>query len=275
MTKATEQDEVLGDVVRKLKATRKYGSICDDTLVRIAGWAAPRYLTSADVLKAAKRKLHQVYGAYLSGATVPRVEQLVGTLSPATPERELQAACLKILGLHASSRERLDIMAEAYGKLWERTGPPSSVVDLACGLNPFALPWMGLPRQAGYYACDIDRRLVASINSFLGVLGRAESAECRDILVSPPTGSATDVILLLKSAPCLEQQSKGSVLELLTALNGRHVVVSFPIETLGGRDVGMAQSYDALMDDLVERLEVNAKTLRFRSEVFYVLSKNH
>jgi len=263
-------DAVCREVAEGLRQSRKYRWTCDATLLRVAEWAAGRHRSPKEALKAAKRKLHQIYGAYVVPGDLGRIERLIDAIPPEPSGDALRAACRDILACHASTRERLPILDEAYAMLAELPGPVDSVLDLACGLNPFALPWMGLAPDCAYQAWDIDSRLVGAVNRFLGRLGRAPSAECRDVLVDPPDRPA-DVALLLKTAPCLERQEKGSVLSLLRRLRTRHVVVSFPLRSLGGRDKGMAGNYGRFMDRVIGELCVAAERHDLRTEVFYVL----
>jgi 16S rRNA (guanine(1405)-N(7))-methyltransferase len=250
-----------------LRQTRKYRHLCDETLQRIANWAAARF-EPKEALKAAKRKLHQVYAAYgpQSEACLKRVSQIPEGAS----DEAVRAACLDILQQHASTAERLAILDQLYPELWREIGRPATVMDLACGFHPFALPWMELDADTVYHACDIDQQLVGAVNQFLTHLGRPATARCRDLLVSVPEGSP-DVVFLFKTLPCLEQQEKGASLQVLRALRSRFVIVSFPHESLGGKRKGMRGHYDAFMTGLVAALAVPVRKLEFAKETFYVL----
>ena len=257
-------------IVDRLKQTRKYGSICDDTLDRIAEWASVRHPTHREALKAAKRKLHQVYGAYLGQVDPAQIEGLVDTLSPETPEDILHATCRTILQCHVSTTERMEFVEDFYKSLFALTGRPGCVLDLGCGLNPFALPWMALDRDADYYALDIDRRTVSAINRFFDQLGRPQTAICGDIVESVPDVDA-DLTLLLKAVPCLEQQEKDTCARLLQHLRSRYVVVSFPAESLGGKRKGMYGYYGDFLARILSELELPAEELRYPNETFYVI----
>ena len=47
----------------------------------------------------------------------------------------------------------------------------TAILDLACGLNPLALPWIPLSPGGQYYACDIYADLAGFIRQFLSHLG--------------------------------------------------------------------------------------------------------
>ena len=264
----------LEDIVTALRQTRKYRYLCEETLRRNAEWALSRHPGSRDAVKAAKRKLHQIYGAYLEGIDRGRIEALVRDLGPARTDAQLRETCQDILGSHASTAERLGIMADLYPALFREIGHPRRVLDLCCGLNPFALPWMGLDPAAEYRAIDIDRSLVSSINGFLRILDRPQTAECRDIVAGELHAEA-DAVLLLKSVPCLEQQEKGCATRILKGLRSRCVVLSFPTCSLGGKAKGMAQHYDGVARRMADGLEASVKALSFPGETFFVLTRSY
>jgi 16S rRNA (guanine(1405)-N(7))-methyltransferase len=264
-------DDAARQVVAELLRSRKCGHLCSDTLSRVARWAAERHPSLREATKAAKRKLHQVYGAYFDQFDIRRMERAAGSLPPAGDDAALRVVCREVLSCHASTAERLVFLDELCPALFALIGPPASIADLACGLNPFALPWMSLPPDTPYYACDIDGRVVTAIETFLACYGRPLTVECRDILVSPPA-QQVDVVLLLKTAPCLEQQEKGATLRVLRALNARHVVLSFPTRSLGGKSKGMREHYEATASRLAESLGVAMRRTHFPTETFYVLT---
>jgi len=171
------------------------------------------------------------------------------------------------MSFHASTTERLPILEELYGRIFAVTGIPNRVLDLACGLHPFGLPWMGLPENLSYHAMDIDCELMALLGRFFS---DRLVAECRDVLVRPPEEPA-NLAFLLKAVPCLEQQERGASLRLLRALKVRHAVVSFPAHSLGGRSKGMAEHYAAMAEELIETLGADAEVLRYPSEIFYLV----
>ena len=256
--------------VGRLSQTSKYKHLHRETLERIAAWACARYRSDKEVLKAAKRKLHQVYAAYVIPGTAARLARLVAEPGRRHPE-SLSAICRQAMELHASTAERLPIVEEVYQRIFAVTGSPRRVLDLASGLHPFSLPWMKYREIELYSAMDVDCQLMALMNAFFSThLPGVLACECRDILVRPPDQVA-DVAFLLKTVPCLEQQEKGASLRLLRSLKVRPVVVSFPARSLGGRNKGMEAHYARLADDLVERLGGRAEALRFPGELFYVI----
>lgn len=259
-------------IVETLKLTPKYGTLCEETLQRMAAWAAARHKSQADAVKAAKRKLHQVYGAYVEAYDFRKVAALVRALPPRPSDDVLRAACRDVLRYHASTREREPFIEQIFPHILDGIGPVKSIIDLACGLGPFMLPWMAPSLRVEYHPYDIDTRMVALINDFLACLGRPATARACDLLVSAAPRTA-DVALLLKALPCLEQQERDAGLRILQETPARYIVVSFPARSLGSREKGMVEHYDAYVRQLAHALHYPVRQHRFPSETFYILEK--
>ena len=257
-----------------LAKSKKYSDVCEDTLVRVARWSAARHPSPKGALKAAKRKLHQITGAYVTRADLKWIEQLVERLEGSS--EMLEDACRDVLAAHASTRERLPHLRALYRALFEKTGPVRRILDLACGLNPFSLPWMDLSPGVDYTAVDIDAGLVRAVSVFLRQMSSgtkvSASAFCADVLALPRSLDP-DLVLLLKAVPSLEQQEKGMSLRLLTELNAAWVFVSFPTRSLGGRDKGMSGHYGEFMRELLRRTTWQAERFEIPTETCFLLRK--
>jgi 16S rRNA (guanine(1405)-N(7))-methyltransferase len=259
-------------VFQKLKESKKYKYLCDDTLYRISGWAVERFEPKKAV-KAAKNKLHQVYGAYFEKMNIYKIQKRLNGLSKNSDTETLKAAAVEVLKYHASTSERIPFMKQFYIDLFSRIGKPKRIVDFACGLNPFAVQWMELEPEAEYMAFDIDTRLISVINTFFSYLNRPYRAESADILVSIP-GIEADVVFLLKTLPCLEQQEKGVSEKIIKTLKSKYIVLSFPSKSLTGKEKGMETYYNHFISEILERILMDYFRLEYSNEMFYVLSKS-
>jgi len=259
--------DAIADVVRQ---SRKYRHLCLDTVARIARWALPRSNSQKDAVKRTKRKLHQVYGAYLAGLDTARLDGLLARMPEGEGLDPVRDACRAMMELHASTRERLDVLDTFYEPIFAVTGMPERILDLGCGLHPLALPWMGLPQGIEYEAWEIDGRIVDWLNRFFPAVGVSGVARWRDMSCLGPNDGA-DVVFLLKMIPCLEQQEKGWGARLLRQLRARHAVVSFPGRSLGGREKGMADTYAQMMDEMLSASGWRADLVMRAPELCYVL----
>jgi 16S rRNA (guanine(1405)-N(7))-methyltransferase len=238
-----------------------------------------------EALKATKNKLHQVGGAYFSGhgelESKTNFSSWLADLQRAAQSKnqdELRQVSTNIMSNHASTKERISILDLFYSDLFADLQPVQSILDLACGLNPLALPWMNLTDDAEYYACDIYGHMMDFLNQYLQLMGRQGQAQTCDVLSACPAREV-DVALLLKALPCLEQVDKQAAHALLGKINARSIIVSYPVHSLGGRSKGMAVHYETQFYELVNkqfgqtesgwRIEKHS----FETELAFVLKK--
>jgi 16S rRNA (guanine(1405)-N(7))-methyltransferase len=100
-----------------------------------------------------------------------------------------------------------------------------------------------------------------------GINGRAE---VRDVAHNPPTETA-GLALVLKTLPCLEQIDKAAPLRLLNSLRARHLLVSFPARSLGGRRKGMVENYESRFRQLIDGREWTVQRFEFPTELAFLV----
>jgi len=233
MATATESELArAGDLARKILALPKYRSLDEALVRRVAAEAAQRVRDRGEALKYAKRKLHQGFGAFVHGSPAQSVTGFIGAAQAGAADP--RPAALAAMRAHASAAERASWLEPLYDQVASWCGPAGSVADLACGLNPLAIPWMHLAPGAAYWACEIDAALVAALAGLESVLPVAVTARAVDLVAAPPACRA-DVALLLKTVTTLEQQRPGAAGRVLAALDCAHVIVSLPRRSLSGR----------------------------------------
>ncbi len=79
--------------------------------------------------------------------------------------------------------------------------------------------------------------------------------------------------LLLKAIPCLEQLDKQLPLRLLKEIRAQHLLVSFPVASLGGRGKGMRANYEKHFMQLVEGHPWKVQRFEFLGELAYLVTK--
>jgi 16S rRNA (guanine(1405)-N(7))-methyltransferase len=271
-------DVVLDRVVEAVLGSSKYRHVSIALVREIGRVELGKGRGMKEAVKAVKNKLHQVAGAYGEGVgegSNRPYERWLMELREAAGSRDVDAVkdvCRRIMGSHASTRERLPILEEFYGRIFEELPPVGSVIDVACGLNPLAIPWMGLADGAGYVAYDIYDDMMGFLSRALGIMGVKGRGEIRDVVAEPPV-EEVDLALVLKAIPCLEQIDKSAGRRLLDGLKAKNMVVSFPVASLGGRNKGMAANYEARFWELAEGREWSVKKLLFKSELVFVVSR--
>jgi len=268
-----KEDDHLETLVEVVLASSKYKGICKDLIVTIGSQELRKRHNFKEAVKATKSKLHQVSGAYID--TREQYADWLHELSraAATGQREtLVQVCTKVMGYHASTRERLPILDQFYREIFSYLPPIRTVIDVACGFNPLALPWIPLAPQAEYYAYDIYQGMMDFLGVWMHLNHISGNAEVRDVIQACPTHKV-DVAFIFKAIPCLEQVDTLAGFRLLQTLRAEYLVVSFPVASMGGRYKGMVDHYTAHFRTLVANERWEITKLLFKSELVFIVKK--
>lgn len=272
---ATRPDD-LAELTEAVLASRKYRRVAPSLIRSIGAAELDKGRSTKEAIKATKGKLHQTAGAYQS-RRMPYdgwLDDLRQTVAQESPQSEVyRSLCREAMGYHASSRERLPLLDTFYPQLLAELPPLRSVLDVACGLNPLAIPWMPLAPGFTYWAYDIYSDQIDFLNQFFCISGLSGRAEVRDVLNDCPLQKA-DVAFVLKTIPCLEQVDAAAGTRLLANLRVRHLIVSFPAQSLGGRKKGMPANYETHFRELVADRPWTVRRFLFASELVFLVDKS-
>ena len=261
-------------LVNTVLASKGYREIAPSLIREIAAQELTKRRSLKEAIKATKNKLHQVSGAYLDGAENYSAWLLELHEAMSSGERDrLRAWCRQIMQHHASTRERLPILDQFYTEIFAHLPPIHSLLDIACGLNPLALPWMPLTKGATYLACDIQQDMMAFLQQWFHAESSVQGcAQVCNVLSACPTDSI-DVALLLKTIPCLEQIDKTAGLRLLHTIQADYLVISYPVRSLGGKHKGMIDYYEEHFRKLVSQEAWGITKLIFPTELVFIVKK--
>ncbi|MCB9009300.1 MAG: 16S rRNA methyltransferase [Ardenticatenaceae bacterium] len=262
-------EELLDQLTEQVQQGAKYREIAPELVRRIGAQELAKRRSLKEAVKATKNKLHQVGGAYQQ-TRLNYEKSLVLLRETAVSSPQFRATCHQLMESHASTRERLPILDDFYQTILADLPPINTVLDLACGLNPLAYPWLPLPPTVQFTAVDIYGDMLAFIQEFFAVAGLNGRTQQRDIIGNPPT-EPYDLILLLKTLPCLEQVDKTAAANLIDALNGRYLLVSYPAQSLGGRGKGMVENYSRQFEQLVDGRSWRVKRYEFATELAFLV----
>jgi len=269
MTDSAQIDELVSAVQ---KGTR-YHSISPQLIRRIGAQELAKGRSWKEAVKATRNKLHQVGGAYQEqepGYAVWRSE--LDKIDATKEPDKLKSFCRSVMQFHSSTRERLPILERFYAETLASLGPLQSILDIACGYNPLALPWLPLARDGIYYGCDIYADMVEFLNYFLVKIEHKGSVKVQDLISFCPT-QVVQLALMLKTIPCLEQIEKSAGQALLDGIQAEHMLVSFPARSLGGHTKGMVQNYEAHFKELIAGHPWRVQRFEFSSELVFLVSK--
>ena len=252
----------------KLLQSKNYRDICPDTVRRVWDECAAKYKKPKDAEKAAREALHGISGAFMTPA---EARHLAWDMQE-WHVKQTDVGLERMLSRHASTRERLPVsdIDALCARLFEITGRPRSVLDLACGINPIYLGARGIQTVG----VDISGSAVEAVNRFGEVYGQPVRAVCADLLCPGAVPKQRfDLCLMLKLLPLLERQRTGAALDVMNAVNAAWLAISFPTRTLGGRNVGMAANYAEWMEGHVPAGRTVAGRFETENELFYLLKE--
>lgn len=260
-------------LVNAVQTHRKYAQIEPCLIRRLATSALTKGLSGKAAVKDVRGKLHQVGTAYLKSTPDPESAlQTLEDLSWELHSNEIMQFCRQQMQTHASTAERLPILPQFFQTCLEPILPVTSILDLACGLNPLALSWMPLQAPYTYTACDIFQDLLAVVDGFFNHCKVDGSTFSCDLAGSAPHNKA-QVAFLLKTLPCLEQIDKDLALPLLKSVQSSHILVSFPVRSLGGRKKGMLEFYRDHFLELTDSAGWQIQEFNFATELAFLVTK--
>ena len=263
----------LEKVITRISQSRKYKDLHQGTIRNICEGLLSDGFSPKEIEKQCRKKLHNVWQEYLG---LPNYEKARGELRAAFEKGGSEAvkeACINVMSIHESARERLVVLSEDYyQRIFEITGAPKVISDLACAFHPFCFPWMNLPQGIQYHAYDINKSFVDLINFYFELEGIRPLAHWRDIYSDPP-GQYADVAFLFKMYHCLDHRKKGSGLEIIRHTKTDWLVISFPLQNLRGAKMIMYDRYSQPIEQLVAAEKWSMQRLEFENEWLILINK--
>ncbi len=269
----SEQKEQLDRLVATVLRSPKYRNVCEDLIRNIGVRELSKRPNLKIAIKSTKNKLHQICGAYFLER--PNYRSWLRKLTEAKMSRNrdlFKEASSCILSYHYSTKERLNILDEFYDRIFSFLPEIHSVMDVACGFHPLSIPWMPLSEGTEYYAYDIYRDMIDFLNKVMALNRIQGHAEVRDIMWNTPE-IGTDMAFILNTLPCLEQVEKSAGLDILESINADHLIVSFPLQSLGGLEKNMLTHYEARFNEITREKDWDVQQLEFKTELVFLVSK--
>lgn len=261
-------------LVAQIRDSPKYRALdlCPETVRDLIVAELPKHRRSRDAVKAARKKLHEVVALYIGD---PDYSAARARVAAGFAAGDLRPACAEIMQAHTSTRERLATLGEFYATIFAVTGKPGTILDLACGLNPLALAWLGVG-EVDFYAYDIHQARVAFLAEYFArqrelTPGLRGYAVAQDILLEHPTQEA-DVALVLKEIPRFEKRQAGITAPLLDALRVRWIVATVPAHNLTGHH-DLRDTNRRMMQGILGQRAWTVTEIEFPSELCLVIDK--
>ena len=266
-------DERLTAVITAIKQSKKYGDTSEETIRELSITALQQHKKPKAAIKAVRTRLHGIMAPYLGDPVYDEAMTALTAVFPTNDRAQINATCADILDTHLSTRERQPLLPAFYDEIFAVTGKPKTLLDLACGLNPLAFPWMGLDGDTTFYAYDIHEPRIALLNGYFRLEGLPEGAILQDIAHHFPEEEG-DVALFLKEMPRYSRNYGNLGRPLLEALRVRWLVLSFPaVSAHGGRKLD--GRYREFMHQLIDGHDWPITELLFGEELVFCIDKSN
>jgi len=267
------ETDPIHELIEDVRANPKYKDITIDIIQQLSQDALARGLGGKAAVKAVRNKLHQIGGAYFrKRRDFKEWEAQLESLPHDSQSAETRQYCRQIMAYHSSTAERLPILEDFFQTCLASIAPVHSVLDLACGMNPFSIPWMPLTERYTYFACDIYEDMLKTIEHFFHHHSIHGATMPCNLLTGVPS-KETQVALLLKSIPCLEQINKTFGTQILDMIPAKNVLVSYPVHSLGGRKKGMPGFYRQHFSSCIDGKPWKVTEFQFQTELAFLVCK--
>lgn len=267
------ETEYIERVIAAVRAKPKYAQIDEGYVRALSVQECGKGWSFKEAVKQVCGRLHQTGSAYFRIAPdYPALTREIEDLPQDARHPVTVAFSRRVMALHASTAERLPILETFYKETLADIAPLRSVLDLACGFNPLAAGWMPLSANAHYFGMDIFADMTALLQQYLTYTGFSADIRLGDISQETEFPK-TQLAFILKTLPCLEQAYTGISAHLLQRIPAEHLLITYPIRSLGGRAKGMRQTYAAQFAKLSVGQAWQVKRFDFESELAFLVSR--
>jgi 16S rRNA (guanine(1405)-N(7))-methyltransferase len=227
-----------------------------------------------ELVKKVRAELREIYGVFIMDGYKKR-HSLLEELKK-KPSLENLEIHNQILALHKSSKERLPYYPVVYKKIFEITGIPKKIIDLACGLNPISYPYIAsasLGSKPECIACDLAEKDLEFIQEYFDIMKIKGSVKRIDLTKEKDYANmVADVAFLFKTLDSLEAVEWNISEKVFANLKSKFIVVSFATKSIGGKKT-IRKEKRSWFERLVDRQGHSVKTFEIPGEIFYVISK--
>lgn len=268
-----EADDTLEALVEAVRSGPDYRNISTDLIRWVGRQELPKFRKLKDAVKSTRSRLHQTAAAYQDARMeYDRWLEELSRLPHEVHHPQVMDYCCRIMDRHASTRERLPILDTFFTTTLAAAEPLHSLLDIGCGMNPLAIPWMPAADDFSYIGLDIYADQADFLNAFLHHLRIPGEVRVHNILNGLPQGlPRPQTILLLKTLSCLEQLDKSISRRLLPEIQADYVLISYPLHSLGGHSKGMRDNYQAHFEALSNELGWASERYEFKTELAFIV----
>ncbi len=215
------------------------------------------------LVKDIRAKLREIYGVFILDDFEKLFEEY----------KQRKVKIRHLLEAHQSTKERFMYYPRAYPRIFNITGNPKIIMDLACGMNPLSYSFLGCHPE--YIAVDIAQKdidIIAEFFKLYKVKATTIAADLTHFNEWIDLLPKADVCFLFKTLDTLEAQQRHISKKLIPRLfeKVKWVVVSFSKKSIGGKK-NLRASARSWFEKWIEKERYNSESFEVFNELFYVI----
>jgi len=213
------------------------------------------------LIKPIRKELRIKYGVYQ--IDTKKINQLLKKLKT----NKNLAIHKKLLSLHLSSKERIPIYSKFYEDIFQITGVPNSIIDIAAGLNPISYPY--LKSSPKYTAIELNKADAEIINKYFKIMKINGKALAFDITKNKIKNKA-DIAFAFKIFDLIPHKITERIIKELKV---KYIVATFPTKTISNKR--MTYITRSSLQRMLQRLNLKYKKLEYENELVYIIQKDN
>jgi len=306
----TLKNSYLEEIVKRIKTKKELSSVLDSIIINeIRTFSYLNYsklkkaMSKADTLseftksvyfkdciKFCRSRLRKKAGLYLKSMDEKKISEI-----SKFEDNEIK----KILLAHKSSFERYEYYPKIYDQIFQKLNKKSfsssqnvfTILDLGCGLNPLSYLFFEekLFKTSNYLALDIDKRALKIVNIFFkqkslnGKTFHMDVSELtkqkyltgrtakKEIMTRKTNDFSCDLVFVFKLLELIEKKGHKNSERLITSLDAKMIVASFPKKTISGKSMKVIKK--PWLERMLNRLNYAFETFEIPTEIFYLIYK--
>ncbi|HQC64248.1 MAG TPA: hypothetical protein PK459_04025 [Anaerolineaceae bacterium] len=262
-------------LIQDVQSSRKYRDLdLPNAFLRDLIESECQYSKNKKVIKDNfRKKLHEVIAPYLEVIDYYQETKylLAEYQQNSLNNDQIKKWARSIMQKHASTRERLANLEGFYQTIWSNIGYPSSIIDLACALDPLALPWFNNSSLNAFYAVDIHKPRLEFLETYFQLFFPFAKTIQQDFIAEPIQIKA-DCALLFKEAHRMEKRKSGSTSQLIQNLDVQHIVISLPAKDLSGHH-DLSDFHTRLIENAIQGQNLSMTMAQVGLELLYFIEK--
>jgi 16S rRNA (guanine(1405)-N(7))-methyltransferase len=199
-----------------------------------------RFKAYKQVIKETKKQVYYSLRQYHQDKTQEkqRATQLTALLKTQASSEQINQAVTELLLTHVSTQERVEYYQAFYEQLFSLIEPPTTIIDIGCGLHPLSYSFNNTKKPMTYVAIDKDNTAIEYLKTFSSQVQPkwlrpicADIAQLDWLSYLNAEAKVWDLAFMLKLIPVVHRQNN-ALFAKLAEVPARQILVTASTEAM-------------------------------------------